>query len=225
MPCSLLFIEDNEDLLMNLFDWFESKNYSCDCARNGLSGLELATEGSFNCIVLDIMLPGLDGLEVCRKLRKRGAATPIIMLTARDSVADRITGLECGADDYLVKPFSLKELEARIRAVLRRGMSNSPARRFGCLEVDGSRHRAFRDGHELRLSPTGFKILETLVLQAPGIVRRETLENMLWGDDAPVGSALRNHIHELRKVLDKPFDIPLLETVPHLGWRLKLPPS
>lgn len=222
MPPLLLFIEDNEDILYNLFTWFEAKQYYCDCARNGKSGLELALNENFDCIVLDIMLPGLDGLEICRKLRDCGKNTPIIMLTARDTVADKIAGLECGADDYLVKPFSLKELEARIMAVMRRGKANRVKYQFGAIELDRNQHMAFRNGHELRLTPTSFKILEQLVISAPEIVRKETLEKMLWEEDAPNGSALRNHIHELRKILDKPFDEPLLETVSHLGWRLKL---
>lgn len=220
---SLLFIEDNEDILLNLFAWFEAGGYECDCARNGPAGLELAKSGKFSCIILDIMLPGMDGIELCRRLRGGGSDVPVIMLTARDETADKIAGLEAGADDYLVKPFSLKELEARIKAVLRRGRSSGKKPAFGGIELDPERHRALRDGMELRLSPTGFRILEALVAAAPGLVRREELEGMLWGDNPPEGSALRNHIHELRKVLDKPFARAMLRTVPHVGWRLDSP--
>lgn len=223
MAPALLFIEDNEDILLNLFGWFEPKGYACDCAHSGTSGLEMASRGGADCIILDIMLPGLDGLAVCRGLRERGIATPVIMLTAKDAVTDRIAGLESGADDYLVKPFSLKELEARIRAVLRRGRPNAVKCGFGPIELDGALHLARREGRELRLSPTSFSILEMLVAAAPGVVRKETLEESLWGENPPEGSALRNHIHELRKVLDKPFDAPLIVTVPHVGWRLALP--
>lgn len=221
MPQSLLFIEDNEDILANLYAWFEARGHMCDCARDGKAGLDLALTGAFDCIVLDLMLPGMDGMEVCKALRAAGTHSPVIMLTAKDALEDRVMGLEAGADDYLVKPFSLKELEARIRAVLRRGRPLDAGLGFGPLALDSRRHAVTRDGVELRLSPTGFRILEALLRAAPGMVTREELERLLWGEDAPEGSALRNHIHELRKALDKPFDRPLLETVPHVGWRLR----
>lgn len=223
MCLKLLFIEDNEDILLNLFSWFEEKGYECDCARNGPEGLNLAISGNFSCIILDIMLPRLNGLEICRQLRELGNNVPIIMLTARDAVADRVAGLDAGADDYLVKPFSLHELEARIKAVLRRGKSGEEKLHFADIEMNIGQHKAFRQGIELRLSPTSFKILRALLMEAPNMVRKESLENMLWGDTPPEGSALRNHIHELRKVLDRPFAQSILETAPHIGWRLKLP--
>lgn len=223
MPPSLLFIEDNEDLLANLLCWFEGKGHACDCARSGDAGLELAASGVFDCIVLDIMLPGMNGLELCKMLRKAGNNAPVIMLTAKDTVEDKIAGLDCGADDYLVKPFSLKELEARIKAILRRGRPQGENLRFGEIELNSSEHRAFRKGIELRLSPACFKILTALLAAAPDLVRKEKLEFLLWGDDAPEGSALRNHIHELRKIIDKPFEYPMLETAAHVGWRLQLP--
>ena len=143
------------------------------------------------------------------------------MLTARDAVADRVQGLEAGADDYLVKPFALKELEARIRALLRRGRLSTrnaggeTVWTYADLVFNVAEHKAERQGHRLRLSPTGFRILDELVRAAPGLVRREELEHSLWGDDPPEGSALRTHIHELRRELDKPFAEPLLHTVPH----------
>lgn len=226
MP-ALLLVEDNEDILAMLYAFFEPLGYELDCARNGRAGLEMALEGSFDVIVLDVMLPGMDGVTLCRTLRdKHGNATPVIMLTARDTVADRVRGLESGADDYLVKPFSLRELEARIRALLRRGHysetpSNSGTLRFADIEADVPAHRASRQGRELRLSPTGFRILCELLKAAPGIVPREELEHTLWGDAAPGGSALRTHIHELRQVVDKPFDVPRIETVSHVGYRLR----
>lgn len=222
MPRSLLFVEDNEDILLNLFDWFESKNYLCDCARSGEAGLDLALNSNFDCVVLDIMLPGIDGVDVCRRLREAGCATPIIMLTAKDTLDDKLAGLESGADDYLIKPFSLRELEARINAVLRRDARKAP-KKFAGIEIDPSTRLAFKNGAELRLSPSCFKILEALVAAAPGVARRDSLETLLWGDSPPDGSALRNHLHELRKTLDSPFEESVIETVPRVGWRLKEP--
>lgn len=228
MP-ALLLVEDNEDILAMLYAFFEPLGYELDCARNGRAGLEQALAGRFDCLVLDVMLPGMDGITLCRTLReKHDCRTPIIMLTARDTVPDRVLGLDSGADDYLVKPFALKELEARIRALIRaRGRGAQGAARSGSGELryadvvlDVAGHRASRQGRELRVSPTGFRILCELMRVAPALVPREELEQSLWGDDPPGGSALRTHIHELRQVLDKPFAVPLLQTVSHVGYRL-----
>ncbi|MBD8896979.1 MULTISPECIES: response regulator transcription factor [Desulfovibrio] len=233
MAVALLLVEDNEDILANLYAFLEPLGYELDCARNGRTGLAMAIDQHFDCIVLDIMLPGIDGISLCRELRdKHHKLTPIIMLTARDAVADRVQGLEAGADDYLVKPFALKELEARIRALLRRGrMSSGNSADGGAvwtyadLTFNSGEHWAERQGRRLRLSPTGFRILDELMRVAPGLVRREDLEHALWGDDPPEGSALRTHIHELRRELDKPFAESLLHTVPHVGYRLSTDPG
>jgi len=233
MAVALLLVEDNEDILANLYAFLEPLGYELDCARNGRTGLAMAIDQLFDCIVLDIMLPGIDGISLCRELRdKHHKHTPIIMLTARDAVADRVQGLEAGADDYLVKPFALKELEARIRALLRRGRMSSgntadggAVWRYADLTFNSGEHWAERQGRRLRLSPTGFRILDELMRVAPGLVRREDLEHALWGDDPPEGSALRTHIHELRRELDKPFAESLLHTVPHVGYRLSTDPG
>ena len=233
MAVALLLVEDNEDILANLYAFLEPLGYELDCARNGRTGLAMAIDQHFDCIVLDIMLPGIDGISLCRELRdKHHKLTPIIMLTARDAVADRVQGLEAGADDYLIKPFALKELEARIRALLRRGrMSSGNSADGGAvwtyadLTFNSGEHWAERQGRRLRLSPTGFRILDELMRVAPGLVRREDLEHALWGDDPPEGSALRTHIHELRRELDKPFAESLLHTVPHVGYRLSTDPG
>lgn len=233
MAVALLLVEDNEDILANLYAFLEPLGYELDCARNGRTGLAMALGQHFDCIVLDIMLPGIDGISLCRELRdKHHKHTPIIMLTARDAVADRVQGLEAGADDYLVKPFALKELEARIRALLRRGRMSSgntadggAVWRYADLTFNSGEHWAERQGRRLRLSPTGFRILDELIRVAPGLVRREDLEHALWGDDPPEGSALRTHIHELRRELDKPFAESLLHTVPHVGYRLSTDPG
>lgn len=228
MP-SLLLVEDNEDILVMLYAFFEPLGYELDCARNGRAGLEQALAGHFDCLVLDVMLPGMDGITLCRTLReKHNCRTPIIMLTARDTVPDRVLGLESGADDYLIKPFALKELEARIRALIRareRGGGGGTGGaggelRYADVVLDVPGHRVSRQGREVRLSPTGFRILRELMRVAPALVPREELEHTLWGDEPPGGSALRTHIHEVRQALDKPFDQPLLQTVSHVGYRL-----
>lgn len=218
-----LIIEDNQDITANLYAFLEPLGYELDCAHTGTAGLESARRGCFDVIMLDIMLPGLDGLSVCRALRREYAvATPILMLTARDTVADRVAGLDDGADDYLVKPFSMKELDARLRTLVRRaaGMQTQAFLQWGDLTLDPAAHTACRAGLPLKLGPTAFTILATLLRAAPRIVSRAELEHAVWGDTPPESGALRTHIHELRQKLDKPFSRPLLKTVPHVGYGL-----
>lgn len=218
---SLLFVEDNEDLLANLYAWFEPRGHLLDCARDGAAAFKRIVAGNYDCIVLDVMLPRLDGFSLCRKLREENVVSvPIIMLTARDAVEDRVKGLELGADDYLVKPFSLRELEARINALMRRPPGAAICLRFDEIEIFPGERRALRNGVELRLAPASFSILLELVRSAPNLVSRQRLEDILWGEAPPGGSALRNHILELRRALDKPFGSSLLQTVPHQGYRL-----
>ena len=181
VPVSVLLVEDNEDILANLYAYLEPLGYELDCARNGRTGLEMAASGQFDLVVLDIMLPGLDGISLCRALREEhGVQVPVIMLTARDTVADRVLGLDAGADDYLVKPFALRELEARIRALLRRGRTQESAQggelRVDDVCIDVAGHRVTRQGREVKVSPTGFRILCELARRAPALVRREELE-------------------------------------------------
>ena len=174
-------------------------------------------------IVLDLELPGLDGVEVCRKLRKeQRLATPILMLTARDTVKDKLVGFEVGADDYLVKPFSLVELEARLKALVRRARNETVEHilEFGELRLDLSRGEAMRAGHKLALTPTGYKLLEALLRKAPALITREEILREIWGDDPPDSDALRTHIHALRQAMDRPFATPMLRTLPGSGYRL-----
>ena len=175
VPVSVLLVEDNEDILANLYAYLEPLGYELDCARNGRTGLEMAASGQFDLVVLDIMLPGLDGISLCRALREEhGVQVPVIMLTARDTVADRVLGLDAGADDYLVKPFALRELEARIRALLRRGRTQESAQggelRVDDVCIDVAGHRVTRQGREVKVSPTGFRILCELA-RRPGSPR------------------------------------------------------
>ncbi|AJE22008.1 response regulator transcription factor [Azotobacter chroococcum] len=218
----ILVIEDNRDILANVLDYLELKGYTVDCAQDGLSGLHLAASGQYDLIVLDIMLPGIDGYQVCERLRRgAGSETPIIMLTARDSLDDRLQGLNSGADDYLLKPFALSELVARIEAVLRRTQGSRKRQlQVGDLVYDLDTLGVSRAGKPLRLNPIGYKLLAILMQKSPAVVRREFLENALWGDDLPESDSLRSHIHQLRQALDKPFDKPLLHTIHGVGYRL-----
>lgn len=226
---SILVIDDDRNILAIIEMYLRKAGYEVTCVERGDEALQAFRRAQPALVVLDVMLPGMDGITLCRTLReKHDYRTPIIMLTARDTVPDRVLGLESGADDYLVKPFALKELEARIRALIRargRGMQGAGGGsggelRYADVVVDVAGHRVTRQGRELRVSPTGFRILCELMRVAPALLPREELEQTLWGDDPPGGSALRTHIHELRQALDKPFDQPLLQTVTHVGYRL-----
>lgn len=218
----ILVIEDNRDILANVLEYLELKGYVVDCAQDGLSGLHLAATQDYDLIVLDIMLPGIDGYQVCKRLREdAGRDTPIIMLTARDALPDRLQGLGAGADDYLIKPFALSELVARIEAILRRSQGSRKRQlQVGDLCYDLDTLQAVRAGQPLRLNPIGHKLLAILMQKSPAVVRREQLEDALWGEDVPDSDSLRSHIHQLRQVLDKPFDRPLLHTVHGVGFRL-----
>jgi DNA-binding response OmpR family regulator len=218
----ILVIEDNRDILANVLDYLQLKGFGVDCARDGLSGLHLASIGHYDLIVLDIMLPGIDGYQVCKRLREDGRnEVPILMLTARDTLDDRLQGLRAGADDYLVKPFALSELVARIEAILRRSHGSRKRRlQVADLFYDLDTLHISRAGRTLKFSPLGLKLLALLMQKSPAVVRREVLEEALWGDDCPDSDSLRSHIHQLRQALDKPFDTPLLHTLHGVGYRL-----
>ena len=218
----ILVIEDNRDILANVLDYLQLKGFSVDCAQDGLSGLHLASTGHYDLIVLDIMLPGIDGYQVCKRLREDGRnEVPILMLTARDALDDRLQGLQAGADDYLIKPFALSELVARIEAILRRSQGNRKRQlKVADLVYDLDTLHVSRAGQPIKLNPLGLKLLAVLMQKSPAVVRREALEDALWGDDCPDSDSLRSHIHQLRQVLDKPFAAPLLHTLHGVGYRL-----
>lgn len=220
----ILVIEDQEDILQNIADYLQLNGYTVDCARDGLGGLHLAVKQAFDLIILDIRLPGMDGLTLCRKLRLDARLhTPVIMLTARDSVDDKLAGFKAGSDDYLVKPFALPELHARVEAVLRRSQAQIGNQlTVADLSYDLDTLQVVRQGKTLKLNPIGLKLLEKLMKSSPHVVRRESLQEILWGDDIPDSDSLRSHIHLLRQVVDKPFDPPLIHTVHGIGYCLKV---
>lgn len=220
---AILLVEDNHDIAAMVCDYFEQQGYTMDYAADGITGLHLAVTGDFDAIILDLMLPGLDGVELCRKLRADAAkATPVLMLTARDTLDDKIAGLDAGADDYLVKPFELEELEARIRACVRRssGRLVQETLELGGLRIDTGTMEVHRENSTLKLTPIGLKLLVTLMKASPRVVNRAELERAVWGDIVPDSDALRSHMYNLRKTIDRPFEKPLLHTVAGAGYRL-----
>ncbi len=224
-PLRILVVEDNPDLAANLIDFLAAQRHLVDAAGDGLSGLRLAECEHFDVILLDLMLPNLSGMDICRRLRQIGNATPILMLTARASLDEKIAGLEAGADDYLVKPFAMREVAARIMALARRsrpGMTGAVLR-VGDLRLDTGKLSVGREERELALPRIPLRLLEALMRASPGVVSREVLERTIWGDTPPDSDALRSHLHVLRTTIDKPFGQPMLHTVRGLGWRLAAP--
>ncbi len=217
---TVLLIEDDRDLEETIVQYLELESIRCDYAANGLSGLHLALENHYEVIILDLNLPRLDGLTVCQRLRAAGKDTPILMLTARDQLTDKLAGFDAGTDDYLVKPFELQELVARIQSLARRRSSQAQVLSYADLEMHLGSHSLRRNGQTVKLSPTGWKILEVLLRAAPDLVTRQDLENQVWGEDLPDSNSLKVHLHHLRKALDGPFASPLLHTVPGHGFLL-----
>lgn len=218
----ILLIEDHQDLAENITEYFEARGDRIDCAADGIAGLQLASGTPADVIVLDLMLPGLDGLSVCSRLRERQVHTPILMLTAKDLLTDKITGFEAGADDYLVKPFSLIELAARLNALVRRAAQSSSSKviEIAGLKFDTNTLSAERDGIPIKLNPSTRRILSVLMLNTHRVVTREELEQLLWGNEPPEGDVLRAHMHALRNAIDKGFKQRLLHTIHGTGYRI-----
>ena len=223
---SILLVEDHYDIAEMVVAYLEHRDYSVDHAADGLTGLHLAVSNDYDVIILDLMLPGLDGLEICRKVRSEARRdVPILMLTARDTLDDKIHGLDAGADDYLIKPFAIHELEARIRALIRRhrGQVAPEVLRVGDLSLDNATLKVVRNGQELSLTPIALKILTILMRASPRVISRRELERQVWGDIMPDSDTLRSHLYNLRKSIDKPFTKPLLHTLPGKGYQLADP--
>ncbi len=218
----ILVIEDNSDIAANLGDYLEDRGHTVDFAADGVTGLHLAVVNEFDAIVLDLNLPGMDGLEVCRKLRQEARRqTPVLMLTARDALEQKLSGFESGADDYLVKPFALQEVEARLVVLARRGKGLGPrVLKVADLEYNLDTLEVHRGGKSVTLNPTALKILQALMEAAPSVVTRQELETRVWGEELPDSDSLRVHIHGLRAAVDKPFGKPLIQTRHGIGYRI-----
>jgi len=226
-PTSLhiLLVEDQVSIASNIAQYMEQKGHTLDFATQGKQGLALALQHRYDLVVLDLNLPAMDGLEVCRHLREDAAHhVPILMLTARDSIDDKVLGFQVGADDYLTKPFSLQELEVRCLALSRRHLLHTNhVLTLGPLRLDKKQHSATRAGQPVALHGMGFKILSILADAYPQVVTRSELSHKLWGDEPTESDSLRSHIYQLRAVLDKPFDTPLIKTVHGVGFTLDIP--
>ena len=219
----VLVIEDEVGMARLLKHALEEEGHAVDIARDGPDGLWMATENSYAAIVLDVMLPGLDGFELCRRLRAGGIWVPVLMLTARDEIGDRVRGLDAGADDYLVKPFSLLELAARLRALTRRDSGRRPVvLTEGDLKLDPATKRAWRAGAELSLSPKEFSLLEFFLRHPGTVLSRSQIIDAVW-DFAYDGTSnvVNQYIKYLRRKVDIPFGCDDIQTVRGMGYRLR----
>lgn len=220
----ILLVEDNRRLSAALKASLVDAGYAVDAAYDGVEGEELAASTPFDAIVLDVLLPRKDGLAVCRALRVAHVNTPILMLTARDTVQDRVRGLDSGADDYLVKPFALSELLARLRALLRReAPSKEPALMAGDLRLDPATRDVTRAGQRIELTARLFALLEYLMRHPNQILTREQIEGHLWSYDFEATSNVVDvYVRRLRLRIDDPFAVKMIETVRGVGYRLRV---
>lgn len=221
---SILLVEDHKELAQTVIEYLERMGYIVDYAADGLSALHLVAVNQYDVIILDINLPGVDGLTLCERIRDDARlSTPVIMLTARDQLADKERAFTGGADDYLVKPFELPELVLRLKAIVRRqrGELGTETYRVGDLTMDARTGRVERAGQVLKLTPTCLKILRILMRESPNLVKREDMERELWGELTPDTDTLRSHLYNLRRAIDRPFDTALLETQLGAGFRLR----
>ncbi|AMS16148.1 XRE family transcriptional regulator [Pseudomonas chlororaphis] len=223
MHIHLLLVEDNLDLANTVIEYLEITGIVCDHASNGQTGLNLALSQHYDVILLDIMLPRLDGQQLCKQLREQGKQTPILMLTSLDALPDKLASFAMGADDYLVKPFELAELVARIRALSLRRSGQASRLQVADLTMDLSTRKVSRAGQELHLSPTCWTLLECLMRASPEPVGRERLEATVWGDEPPDSNTLKVHMHRLRKAVDKDFSQALIHTISGVGVQLRTP--
>jgi len=221
---NVLLVEDNFSLADTIITYLRLDGIDCDYAATGPQGLELALTNTYETILLDINLPRMNGLDVCEALRKKGVEVPVLMLTARGTLEDKLAGFDAGTDDYLIKPFELSELVARVKALAKRRSASRQRLEIGSLILDLSARVASREGQPLSLTPTGWKILELLMRESPNVVSRESIERAVWGDgELPDTNSLKVHLFRLRQQVDKPFQKNLLHTVAAHGVALRDP--
>ena len=220
---TILIIEDEKKLSVILKRALKGERYSVDVAYTGKEGLEKALNRNYSLILLDVMLPEMDGFEVCKALRINDVHTPVIMLTARGGAEDRVEGLDAGADDYLIKPFGLDELFARIRAVLRRRKTvASDITKFADIAMDKKKHEVTRAGVPLSLTPKEYKLLDVLLTNHGEAIERRRLIDSAWGPEfEETNNELNVHIRYLRKKIDGDRAMPLIQTIRGTGFVLK----
>jgi DNA-binding response OmpR family regulator len=220
----ILIIEDDATIAANLYDFLEAHGHAVDAAADGVTGLHLAISQTFDAIVLDLGLPGMDGLTLARKLREEAQLdTPVLILSARDTLDDKLEGFSRGADDYLVKPFSLKEVEARLISMNRRSIGRISPRLLetGTLSLDPKTMAVRFAGNEVKLPPKCLRILELLIREPGRVISRDEIERLVWGESQETSDTLRSHLHTLRRALTAAGGYDPVETLHGIGYRLR----
>lgn len=223
MKSRLLIVEDDRDLARNLIDFLEIQDYVCEHAADGQTALDLLSDRQYDLLILDLMLPGVDGISICSHVRNRlSSRIPIVMLTAKDEINTKISAFDIGADDYVVKPASLREVEARVRALIRRAgfKVDNDDLTVGDLRMEPGTMKIERAGKPISLPPAPFKILTLLMRNSPNVVHNQAIHRELWGEDRGDTHALITHMHTLRNAIDKPFARQLIHTVRGFGYRI-----
>ena len=221
MKAHILLVGDDLDLAATIIDYLEIEDICCDHAANGVLGLQLIKQNSYDMAILDINMSQMNGLTLCKSIRELGSNMPILMLTARDALPDKLAGFDVGTDDYMVKPFEMLELIARIHVLAKRQSGQSDYFSIADLSVDFISKVAKRQQRELKLSPTGWKLLEILLRKSPKVVSREHLSRTIWGDDIPDSNSLKVHIFKLRQQIDFEGETKLLKTISGQGFSIK----
>ena len=220
----ILLVEDDAGIAAMIREGLEDANYSVDVARDGQTGLEMAQEQNYHLMVMDVMLPRRDGYSVCEELRAQRNRVPILMLTARDTIKDKVRGLDTGADDYLPKPFDFQELLARVRALLRRDKVNrTRVIRVGDLTIDTAQRRVTRANVEIGLSNREYDLLEALAANEGKVLTREAIQERIWMNEDAVENTVNVYIGTLRKKIDASHAVKLIQTVHGVGYMLRLP--
>ncbi|MFB0979629.1 MAG: response regulator transcription factor [Alteromonadaceae bacterium] len=218
MNYQVLLVEDDLDLAATIVDYLDLEKICCDHAANGIAGLQFIKQQHYDVVILDVNLPRMDGLTVCKTMREQGINIPVLMLTARETLNDKLAGFAVGSDDYMVKPFEMLELIARIHVLANRRNGLTNVLSLHGVDVDFSAKTIKRDGAVLQLSPTGWKILEVLMRKSPEVVSKEQLLNAVWGDELPDSDSLKVHLFKLRQVIDTNSQNKLIQTVAGQGF-------
>ncbi|REL28209.1 DNA-binding response regulator [Thalassotalea euphylliae] len=217
---SVLLVEDDIDLALTIVEYLALDNITCDHCTNGVAAIELVAKNSYQVLLLDINLPKMNGLSVCQKLREQGQDLPVLMLTAKDSLQDKLAGFDAGTDDYLVKPFELEELCARIQVLAKRRSGQVKQLRCGDLSLDLNSKQGFYQQQLVKLTPTTFKLLEQLMRASPDPVSRQALSQSVWGEEQPDSNSLKVHMFHLRKQLSQVANKELVSTVTGFGFAI-----
>ncbi|GAK82675.1 probable two-component response regulator [Vibrio ponticus] len=217
----ILLVDDNIELAKTIMEYFEIQGINCDHVSNGMLALKLARSDEYDLVILDVNLPQLSGLKVCEEMRLDGIDLPVLILTARSGLNDKLAGFQVGADDYMIKPFALEELMARVQVLLKRRNGAQAQFVVDDLILDLESRTVFRGGQELSLSPTCYSILKVMMRASPSPVSKSKIIRLVWGDASPESNSLKVHMFKLRQAVDKGRETKLIHTLPNFGYVLR----